>query len=172
MSAAAHADLAYLQEEEEEEPQEAPAAAASKRSAAAASTSGDEAAPSTSEAAAAKAAAPAADEAAAAAAAGPAAKRPKFSKLGKDPGVQTAFLPDKDRERQEEELKRRLRDVRGAVNWHRGCGGAVCAGPQLQQQLARCLVLILLIPCARGDADVIIIADVVAVPVQGNYQGN
>jgi len=40
---------------------------------------------------------------------GPAAKRPKFSKLGKDPGVATNFLPDKDRELQEEELRAQLK---------------------------------------------------------------
>lgn len=44
---------------------------------------------------------------------GPAAKRPKFSKLGKDPGVATNFLPDKDRELQEEELRAQLKRVRG-----------------------------------------------------------
>lgn len=40
-------------------------------------------------------------------------KRPKFSKLGKDPGVATNFLPDKDREMQEEELRQQLKRVRG-----------------------------------------------------------
>jgi protein FAM50 len=118
-----HRILSCLQEEEEEEPREA--APAGKRSAAVASTSGDEA-PSTSGAAEAAAAA-APSESAAEAAAGPASKRPKFSKLGKDPGVQTAFLPDKDRELQEQELKQRLREVReGATGWlSRGAGGEV-----------------------------------------------
>mmetsp|Transcript_27537 Transcript_27537/g.60236 ORF Transcript_27537/g.60236 Transcript_27537/m.60236 type:complete len:251 (-) Transcript_27537:732-1484(-) len=38
----------------------------------------------------------------------PDAKRPKFSKLGKNPGVVTDFLPDKDRQTQEEELRKQL----------------------------------------------------------------
>eukprot|EP00878_Enallax_costatus_P021732 GHUV01023023.1.p1 GENE.GHUV01023023.1~~GHUV01023023.1.p1 ORF type:complete len:354 (+),score=142.08 GHUV01023023.1:159-1220(+) len=41
--------------------------------------------------------------------AGPQLKKPKFSKLGKDPGVLTNFLPDKDRELQEEELRQQLK---------------------------------------------------------------
>uniref|UniRef100_A0A383WCJ7 FAM50A/XAP5 C-terminal domain-containing protein n=1 Tax=Tetradesmus obliquus TaxID=3088 RepID=A0A383WCJ7_TETOB len=110
----AKSKLSFAADEEEEEEPQVAAAAAAKRPAAAASTNGDEA-PSTSAAAAAE---PAADAAAAAAAAEPAAeaagapapKRPRFGKLGKDPGVQTAFLPDKDREEQEKELKRRLQE--------------------------------------------------------------
>lgn len=38
-------------------------------------------------------------------------KKAKFSKLGKDPGVLTNFLPDKDRELQEEELRQQLKKV-------------------------------------------------------------
>ncbi|MEW5303656.1 MAG: hypothetical protein WDW36_006327 [Sanguina aurantia] len=40
---------------------------------------------------------------------GPLAKRAKFGKLGKDPSVKTSFLPDKQREQQEEELRSTLR---------------------------------------------------------------
>jgi hypothetical protein len=39
-------------------------------------------------------------------------KRPKFGKLGKDPRVATDFLPDMDRELQEEELRQQLKRVR------------------------------------------------------------
>eukprot|EP00877_Chromochloris_zofingiensis_P006192 jgi/Chrzof1/1826/Cz10g22180.t1 len=39
----------------------------------------------------------------------PAAKKPKYSKLGKDPTVPTDFLPDKDRELQEEQMKAQLK---------------------------------------------------------------
>lgn len=52
-----------------------------------------------------------ADEAAAAAD-HPMHKRPKFGKLGKDPRVATDFLPDMDRELQEEELRQQLKRVR------------------------------------------------------------
>jgi hypothetical protein len=45
----------------------------------------------------------------------PAAKRPKLSKLGKDPTVRTDFLPDKDREVMEEELRQKLKRVGGAA---------------------------------------------------------
>lgn len=90
-----------LQEEEEQQEEGPPPTAAAQEpvpAEAAAGTSGasgDEA-PSTSGAAAED---------------GPAAKRPKFSKLGKDPGVATNFLPDKDRELQEEELRAQLKRV-------------------------------------------------------------
>jgi hypothetical protein len=33
----------------------------------------------------------------------------RYAKLGKDPTVRTDFLPDKDRERQEEELREKLK---------------------------------------------------------------
>lgn len=94
------------QEEEEEEQAgpPAPAAAAAPpaaadKEAAAGSSGGED--PSTSAAAAGPG-----DE-------GPASKRVKFSKLGKDPGVATSFLPDKDREMQEEELRQQLKRVGG-----------------------------------------------------------
>ena len=61
------------------------------------------------------------------------AKRAKYGKLGKDPGVQTEFLPDKDREKQEEELKARLRKV--CVG---GSAGAACVGG-LGGRWARCV---------------------------------
>ena len=47
---------------------------------------------------------------------GPASKRPRFSKLGKDPGVATNFLPDKAREEQEKELRAQLKRVRQTNN--------------------------------------------------------
>lgn len=37
----------------------------------------------------------------------------RYGKFGKDPGVATSFLPDKDREREEEELRRALKK-----EWH------------------------------------------------------
>jgi protein FAM50 len=97
------------QEEEEEEQAGSPApaaaaappAAADKEAAAGSSGGEDPSAPSTSAAAAGPG-----DE-------GPASKRVKFSKLGKDPGVATSFLPDKDREMQEEELRQQLKRVGG-----------------------------------------------------------
>jgi hypothetical protein len=33
----------------------------------------------------------------------------RYAKLGKDPTVRTDFLPDKDRQRQEEELREKLK---------------------------------------------------------------
>lgn len=69
-----------------------------------AATSGDEEGPSTS---------------AAAVDAGPQLKKLKFSKLGKDPGVLTNFLPDKDRELQEEELRQQLKRVSAHSKGHR-----------------------------------------------------
>lgn len=96
----AKAKLSFAADEEEEQQEEGPPPTAAAQepvpAEAAAGTSGasgDEA-PSTSGAAAED---------------GPAAKRPKFSKLGKDPGVATNFLPDKDRELQEEELRAQLK---------------------------------------------------------------
>jgi len=47
----------------------------------------------------------------------PAAKRPKLSKLGKDPTVRTDFLPDKQREMMEEELRQRLKRVGAGGEW-------------------------------------------------------
>lgn len=101
-----------LQDEEEEDEAAAPAAApAAADKPAAAGSSGDDEGPSTS-----------------GAAEGPAPKRPKFSKLGKDPGVATSFLPDKDREVQEEELRQQLkrvsRDTAGGAA-QQGAGGQV-----------------------------------------------
>eukprot|EP00798_Chlamydomonas_sp_ICE-L_P026756 gene26756-4333_t len=40
---------------------------------------------------------------------GGATKKPRFGKFGKDPSVATAFLPDKDREKAEEELRNQLK---------------------------------------------------------------
>lgn len=88
---------AHVQDDEEaEEEAAAPSAPADKQPAG--GSSGDEG-PSTSGAAA------GVDD-------GPALKRVKFSKLGKDPGVATSFLPDKDRELQEEEMRQQLKRVR------------------------------------------------------------
>jgi protein FAM50 len=56
----------------------------------------------------------------------PAAKRPKFSRLGKDPGVATNFLPDRDREMQEEELRQQLKRVRQRQG---GCAGVMRCQP-------------------------------------------
>jgi len=87
--------LQRLQAEDDEEQAEdkQPSLPSSKRAAPAASSAADEE-PSTS--------APAAE-------ASPQFKKPKFSKLGKDPQVSTSFLPDKDRELQEEELRQKLK---------------------------------------------------------------
>jgi len=63
-------------------------------------------------------------------------KKPKFSKLGKDPGVSTEFLPDKDRELQEEELRQRLKKVCNAELLP--VSGAIVVY-MLQQQRAQCV---------------------------------
>lgn len=107
-----------MQEEGEETQEEAAEPAAGKRSAKGTAESGGDKEPSTSGAA-----------AVSEGEAGPALKRPKFSKLGKDPGVQTNFLPDKDRELQEEELKKRLKEVSNT------CVSSVFARPQYTQRL-------------------------------------
>ena len=39
----------------------------------------------------------------------PLPKKARFAKFGKDPTVSTAFLPDRDREREEEDLRNQLR---------------------------------------------------------------
>jgi protein FAM50 len=54
--------------------------------------------------------------------AAPAPKRPKLSKLGKDPTVKTDFLPDKDRELMEEELRQKLKRVGGGGGLGRAGG--------------------------------------------------
>ncbi len=41
------------------------------------------------------------------------AKKSKLAKLGKDPTVSTDFLPDRDREEQEEQLRNQLKKVWG-----------------------------------------------------------
>ncbi|PRW18417.1 XAP5 CIRCADIAN TIMEKEEPER [Chlorella sorokiniana] len=41
---------------------------------------------------------------------GEGASRPRYSRLGKDPTVRTDFLPDKDRQREEDELREKLKE--------------------------------------------------------------
>jgi hypothetical protein len=94
-------------QDEEEQDEAAPAAAAAADKPATGGSSGDGEGPSTS-----------------GAGEGPAAKRPKFSKLGKDPGVATSFLPDKDREVQEEDLRQQLKRVSREGHSSRGATAA------------------------------------------------
>lgn len=52
---------------------------------------------------------------------GEGAARPRYSRLGKDPTVRTDFLPDKDRQREEDELREKLKvGERGWVGGYRG----------------------------------------------------
>lgn len=78
--------------------------------------------------------APSGSGAAAAAAEQHAAKRVKFSKLGKDPGVATAFLPDIDRELEEHELREQLTRVRPRAGGQSRVGGGRGAARQACKQ--------------------------------------
>lgn len=79
---------------------------------------------------------------------GPPLKRPKFSKLGKDPGVVTNFLPDTDRELQEEELRQQLKKVSSTETHSDTCCYSHCSwigadahgNRLLSQQLAVCVL--------------------------------
>ncbi len=59
---------------------------------------------------------------------GEGASRPRYSRLGKDPSVRTDFLPDKDRQREEDELREKLKV--GGAGWG-GCGKDVRRGTGL-----------------------------------------
>lgn len=75
------------------------------------------------------------------------AKRPKFSKLGKDPTVSTNFLPDKDRELQEEELRQQLKKVSGGmtVHWYPTCAArrSIATAMLHQQTICWCTCCII-----------------------------
>ena len=105
----------FPQEDEDEEAAPAadkadvPGPSSLPAAAAAAAGDGDGEGPSTSG----REDAPSAEAAVAEGGGEPPSKRPKigFGKLGKDPTVKTDFLPDKDRELLEEELRQQLRKV-------------------------------------------------------------
>ena len=77
-------------------------------------------------------------------AAAAATKKPRLNKFGKDPSVATDFLPDKDRDEQEEALRNKLKKVRQGQAVREGgrCGTSsrrrdVCGGSKLQRMGCR-----------------------------------
>ena len=61
--------------------------------------------------------------------------RLRYAKLGKDPTVRTDFLPDKDREREEEELREKLKVCAWAMPWVLRCCWARRLHPELPLRL-------------------------------------